>query len=480
MKSTLNLTQEQLNYIALEAQKELARREFFYFCKLMAPDFYKEERNYQVTLCNEMQNFYESGDEDVLIINMPPRFGKSRTASLFVAWVLGKNQNEKIMTGSYSEDLSTTFSKTVRNMIQEEKADWNKIVYSDIFPGVRIKKGDAAMNLWSLENGYNNYLATSPGARATGYGATLLIIDDLIKNADEALNENHLEKLWRWFTDTMLTRLEQGGKIIVVMTRWATGDLAGRLLEHCKEYGWKYRHVSMKALQDDGTMLCEDVLNYESYQKKIQTMSPEIASANYQQEPIDIQGRLYNSFKTYTDIPKDENGKSLLEGIYGYCDTADTGDDYLCMIIWGVYNMEAYVLDVLYTKEPMEVTERRVADMIYQYKPTQVRIEANLGATAFPRTIGRILVNTYRYNGTRLTHFYQRKNKRSRILSNATWIMDHVYYPVNWRDRWPEYFKAMTTYQREGTNKHDDAPDATTGVAETMELINAGKLARGV
>lgn len=479
MKSTLNLTQEQLNYIALEAQKELARREFFYFCKLLYPKDYHEGRPHLVKMCNVMQNFYESDDE-VLIINVPPRHYKTRTANLFVPWVLGRNKAEKIMTASYNKILSTNSSKSVRNMIQEQKADADKIIYSDIFPDVKIKKGDGAMNLWSLDGGYNNYLATSPDATFTGFGATLLIIDDLIRDHSEALNEEHLEKQWQWFTDSMLSRLEEGGKIIIIMTRWATNDLAGRMIEHCKEHRWKYRHISMKALQDDGTMLCPEILSYDTYMKKVVSMSPEIASANYQQEPIDIQGRLYNSFKTYTDIPKDENGKSLLEGIYGYCDTADTGDDYLCMIIWGVYNMEAYVLDVLYTKEPMEVTERRVADMIYQYKPTQVRIEANLGATAFPRTIGRILVNTYRYNGTRLTHFYQRKNKRSRILSNATWIMDHVYYPVNWRDRWPEYFKAMTTYQREGTNKHDDAPDATTGVAETMELINAGKLARGV
>ncbi|ETJ29600.1 Terminase large subunit, partial [human gut metagenome] len=87
-------------------------------------------------------------------------FRSSRTAGNFVEWVLGKNQEEKIMTGSYNEMLSTTFSKNVRNSIQEEKADKDKIVYSDVFPGVNIKKGDGAMNLWSLEGGYNNYLAT--------------------------------------------------------------------------------------------------------------------------------------------------------------------------------------------------------------------------------------------------------------------------------------------------------------------------------
>ena len=88
---------------------------------------------------------------------MPPRHGKSRTAGNFVEWVLGKNQEEKIMTGSHDEVLSTTFSKNVRNSIQEEKADKDKIVFIAMsFPGVNLKKGDGAMNLWSTEGGYNN------------------------------------------------------------------------------------------------------------------------------------------------------------------------------------------------------------------------------------------------------------------------------------------------------------------------------------
>src|SRR3712207_3050505 len=172
------------------------------------------------------------------------------------------------MTGSYNETLSTTFSKNVRNAIQEVKGDKDKIVFSDIFPNVSIKQGDGAMNLWSLEGGYNNYLATSPTGTATGFGCSLMIIDDLIKNAEEAYNENVLEKHWDWFTNTMLSRLEEGGKIIIIMTRWATGDLAGRALEHFKEIGMKVKHISMKALQDDKTMLCDEVLSRKTYDMK--------------------------------------------------------------------------------------------------------------------------------------------------------------------------------------------------------------------
>ena len=136
-------------HIKLGAKIELARREFFYFCHLLAPEFYKINRNYLINLCNEFQRFCES-DEQIMIVNLPPRHGKSRTAGLFVEWLLGRNHNEKIMTGSYNETLSTTFSKNVRNAIQEEKADNDKIIYSDIFPGVQIKRGDGSMNLWSL------------------------------------------------------------------------------------------------------------------------------------------------------------------------------------------------------------------------------------------------------------------------------------------------------------------------------------------
>lgn len=455
----------------VEIKKALARKSFFDYCNLKAPDFYKPDRQYLVRLCNELQEFYESDDE-VLIVNLPPRHGKSRTAGNFVEWVLGNNKHEKIMTGSYNETLSTMFSKNVRNTIQEVKVDKDKIVYSDIFPGIRIKYGDGAMNLWSLEGSYNNYLATSPTGTATGFGCTLMIIDDLIKNAQEAYNEEVLQKHWDWFTNTMLSRLEEGGKIIIIMTRWATGDLAGRALEHYKEQGAKIKHITMKALQKDGTMLCPEILSRKSYEAKCKAMGIEIASANYQQEPVDIKGRLYTSFKTYTKLPMDEKGNLLFTSIRNYTDTADTGDDYLCSINYGVYNGEAYILNVLYTKQPMEVTEPAVAKMLYEDKVNIADIESNNGGRGFARQVERILHEKYRTNRVQINWFHQSKNKKARILSNSTWVMNHVYFPVNWKDRFPEYYEAMTKYQKEGKNLHDDAPDATTGIAEK---INAGQ-----
>nr|DAP09931.1 MAG TPA: Terminase [Caudoviricetes sp.] len=455
--------------IELGAKCELARREFFFYCNLKAPDFYKANRKYLVELCNDLQEFYE-GEDEILVVNEPPRHGKSRTAGLFVEWVLGKDQTEKIMTGSYNETLSTMFSKNVRNSIQEEKADKYKPVFSDVFPSVSIKRGDGAMNLWSLEGGYNNYLATSPTGTATGFGCSLMIIDDLIKNAEEANNENVKEKHWEWFTNTMLSRLEEGGKIIIIMTRWASDDLAGKVLEEMADR--KIKHISMKALQDNGKMLCDEVLSLKSYKNKIKTMGADIASANYQQEPIDLKGRLYSSFKTYTELPKDSNGNLLFTAIHAYCDTADEGTDWLCNIVYGVYNKEAYVLDVVYTQEPMEITEDKVAKSLYINGVNKATIESNNGGRGFARSVKRILKEVYKSNKTVIKWFHQSKNKIARILSNSTWVMEHIYYPINWKDRWPEYYNAMIKYQREGKNKHDDAPDATTGVAENIDKPN--------
>ena len=457
----LIMTPQLEKHITYEAKLELARRDFFDYCELMAPDFYKRSRQYLVQLANTLQEFVFNSPKKVLVISIPPRCGKSRTASLFAEWTFGKDPTKKIMTGSYNETLSTQFAKTVRNTIQTQKVEPFIPVFSDVFPDVKIKQGDAAMNMWSLEGQYSSYLATSPSGTATGFGCSLMIIDDVIKNAQEANNQLTKQSHYEWFTNTMLSRLEEGGKIIIIMTRWASDDLAGRIINHFQDDA---EIISLKALQDDGTMLCEDVLSRESYEEKKKLMSPDIFYANYQQEPIDLKGQLYTSFKTYDSLPQ-------FEKIQSYTDTADTGSDYLCSIIYGIYQKEAYILDVIYTNEPMEITEPLVAKHIFEYKVNQADIESNNGGRGFSRQISHYLTNTYNTNHTVIRPFHQSKNKQARILSNATWVMEHIYFPQNWHNKYPEFYKAITSYQRESKNLHDDAPDALTGVAEKVNVL---------
>jgi predicted phage terminase large subunit-like protein len=106
--------------------------------------------------------------------------------------------------------------------------------------------------------------------------------------------------------------------------------------------------------------------------------------------------------------------------------------------------------------------------MLHEDSVNIADIESNNGGRGFARAVERVLKQKYKTNKTRVQWFHQSKNKTARILSNATWVMDHIYFPVNWKDRWPEYYNAMATYQREGKNKYDDAPDCTTGIAEKV------------
>ena len=448
-----------MDKIAIGAKIELSKRFFFDYCNLMMPKFYKRDRKYLLEVCNEFQSFLNDDEHDVLVLNMPPRHGKSLTLSKFVEWVLGNDHTKKIMTGSYNETLSTVFAKNVRDTIQENKADITRVVYSDVFDA-KIKYGDAKMNLWSLEDVYNNYLATSPTGTATGFGADIIIIDDVIKNAEEANNAMVLDKHWDWFVNTMLSRLESGGKIIINMTRWHSEDLAGRALRELPKTGYRVKHINFRAHDEKtDTMLCEEVLSLMDYKRKVLTMGSDIASANYQQKPIDIKGRLYGEFKTY-------NTRSEYRKIWHYCDTADTGKDYLCSIVWGETS-EGFmdVLDVIYTQKPMEYTETAVADQLVNNKVNSSRIERNNGGRSFARSVRDKIQGKVSCS---IDDFYQSTNKESRIYSNSHWIEQYVRFPHDWRTRFPEYYQAMTTYQKTGKNKHDDAPDATTGIAETM------------
>ena len=454
--------------IKLEAKKELARRDFWYYCKLLGKkDFYNDKKEYLKDLCNQLQSFIDS-NKKILVINMPPRFGKSYTATLFVQWLLGRNNKLKIMTGSYNETLSSTFAKQVRDMIATEQTQ-GVTVYRDVFPDTKIKYGEASMNKWALEGSQvANYLATSPTGTATGFGADLIVIDDLIKNSEEAYNSNVLEKHIDWFTNTMLSRTEKGFKLIIIMTRWASNDLAGFILSNYDDVV----HINYKAINDDGTPLDEGTLSLEDFEFKTKNMAKEIVYANYQQEPIDIKGRLYSSIKTYKQLPMDSNNNLLFTAYKNYTDTADTGEDYLCSICYGVYNKEAYILDVLYTKEPMEITEPATAKILIENNIKEADIESNNGGRGFARAVDKHLLEKYNSNRCKVRWFHQTQNKRARILSNATWVMEHIYFPVNWADRWPEFYKAITTYQKEGKNKHDDGPDALTGVAEKCNKIS--------
>lgn len=408
-----------------------------------------------------------------LMQNIPPQHGKSRTLIYFCTWVFGRNNSERIISCSYNDDTASDFSRYTRDGINTKKNFGEEIIYSDIFPDTRIKDGNASFQKWALDGQHFNYLGAGVGGSITSKGATILIIDDPVKGAEEALNENHLDKLWLWYTSTFLSRVsaDKGEPLeILNMTRWSKKDLCGRLLGEDKNLEYTagahkedWYVLKMEAYDSEtDSMLCDDFLSKKRYLSQKSLMLDTIFLANYHQQPIDLQGVLYKSFKTYEKPPE------TIKRTMSYTDTADTGSDYLCSIVFGEYNGEAYIKDVYYTQDGMEITEPQTAKFFHENKVNLAYIESNNGGRGFARNVQKLLWEKYQSRQPVIKWFHQGDNKQARIFANSAYVQEHVYFPANWKDRWPEFYAALTTYLKEGKNKYDDAPDCVTGVGEMI------------
>jgi len=446
-------------------QKELAcrkaRADFWTFCHLLAPDFYREDRPHLKKLCNTLQDFHDGkllkADGEPykkLGIQLPPRFGKTRTLTNYSAWVLGLDNKRRIISASYGDDLACDFSRFTRDIIAEEKNLPDQIVYSDIFDA-KIKYGDSSFKKWALEGQFFNYKGTGINSGVTGRGCSEALIDDPVENAEVAYNEMALDKIWLWYSGTFLSRPEEGARQIVTMTPWSKKDLLARLQE--AEPG-EWFLLSMPACEN-GVMLCPSLMSYKTYMEKKKVADANIFSANYDMIRLDVKGKLYSGFKTYSDIPQGAAQK------VAYVDTADEGDDYLCAIHADKVKNYFYVTDVYYTKDAQEITEPMLCGIIKNAGTKDAMIESNNGGRAFARNIQRILGERGIF--CRVQWFHQSKNKQARILTNASLIQEYIVFPEDWAKRWPEFCAALNSYQKEGKNKHDDAPDSLTGLLET-------------
>ena len=435
----------------------LAHNSLWEFCTVMHPNFFRESRSYLLDMANRIEDFVENSPKHFLVINAPPRHGKSLTAQDTTAWLFGRDPACRVMTASYNERLAGVFSRSVRNMIQTESVG-ERIVFSDIFPRTQVKYGEAAAQMWTIEGQSQvSYLATSPGGTATGFGCDYLICDDLVRSAEEAYNENALDDTWSWFVNTMLSRLEGKRKAIIIMTRWGERDLAGRIID---AFGNDVELIAYQARKEDGTMLCDEILNAEDYEFLKKEMNVDIVEANYNQKPIDVTGRLYSEFKEWEELPNGE--------IRNYTDTADTGSDFLCSINYVVFQDEAYITGLVFTDEPMEKTEGEVAALLFDGNVSRSVIESNNGGRGFARNVERLIKQTYNSNKTTITSQTQTHNKESRILASSSWVQNHVYMPKCWKVRFPEFYKQVMSYQRKGKNAHDDSVDVLAAIYESI------------
>ena len=166
----------------------------------------------------------ERGDSDRTLIIEPPRHGKSLLVSQrFPAWYLGRNPTDEVIHASYGGELAQSFGRRLRNLMMDPK-------HARIFPGSTLSGDSKAVNLWhTSQDGV--YVAAGVGGPITGRGAHLLLIDDPVKNREEAESEIMRNRAWDWYQNDAYRRLMPGGRVIVVSTRWHDDDLVGRLLK---------------------------------------------------------------------------------------------------------------------------------------------------------------------------------------------------------------------------------------------------------
>lgn len=474
MSSLAEQFREQLNKADTVRARNLAagRENFRTFCNLRKPDFYKAEREYQDILCNTLQAAYRkelcnpgtSKPIKYLIINLPPGFGKSYTLANFVNWAYGQDVKNKVITVSYNGIIAPEFSRTAKDMILEEEMEGeDSYVTHSFFPDLKVKYGDSSVMKWSLEGSYTSYLATSFDGTLTGMRGNIIIIDDPIKSAEEAVNDNVKEKHWNFFKNTLSSRMLPGALCIIVLTRWATDDLAGRVMDKFPNQCYELKIPALTEDSPQGVSTCEDLYPTEDLQQKRETLDEEIWGANYMQVPVDKKGALYGDFKTYDVVDPDSFEKCL-----NYTDTADEGSDSLCSISGGQIGRYGYVTDIYYTDAPMEVTEPETARRLQLAGVRDCLIESNNGGRGFARNVIRHLRDLLCYKCS-VTWFHQSKNKRTRIITNASNVMEQIIMPADWQQRWPDFAQHIRKYQRKGKNDHDDAEDALTGF---VELIN--------
>jgi len=224
-------------------------------------------------------------DWKILILMCPPRSGKSTETTInFPAWYLGRNPDKEIITASYSSDLATDFGSKTRTLISSDE-------YQLIFPKVSLRKDEKSKAKWMTDDG-GSYISVGIGGAITGRGANILIIDDPIKNREEADSALIRQKHWDWFTSTAYTRLEPNGKVILILTRWHLDDLAGRIMAN-DEFSSKMKVIKFPAIatEDDQYRKKGEALWKARYPKgEVESIRRGIGiydfSALYQQSPI--------------------------------------------------------------------------------------------------------------------------------------------------------------------------------------------------
>ena len=305
-----------------------------------------------------------------LIITLPPRHGKSEIISKkFPAWYLLNNPEKEIIISSYAAELSYDFSRVARQTFRE---------YQEVF-GVQIATDNQAVQKWGIEGYRGGLVAAGVGGAITGRGYHVGIIDDPLKNREEANSETMRKKIWEWYQAVFRTRAYPDASMVIVMTRWHEDDLVGRLLKEQRE---EWEVINLPALAEDNDILerqPHEPLWPDRYSvKELAGIRRDIGTYEwlslYQQRPSGLDGNIFKrEWFQYTDrIPNDLR-------IYQTIDlaaTKKTESDYFCILTFGHdsdYNL--YLLDLYAGRNEFPEQIKLIQSYYDKWQPLQVGVE---------------------------------------------------------------------------------------------------------
>ena len=365
--------------VALDEARPNITKNFLSFVKYVWPEFIEGSHH---KIINKKFNDLANGKIKRLIINMPPRHTKSEFASyLLPAWMIGKDPKLKIIQATHTADLAIDFGRKTKNLVDQPN-------YKELFT-TRLQEDSQAAGKWKTDQG-GEYFAAGVGGAITGRGADLLIIDDPHKEQDLKGDGSAFDKAWNWYMSGPRQRLQPGGKIVLVMTRWSTKDLTGRLIqEMANEDGDTWDVVELPAILPNNTPVWPEYWDIKELEKTKASIPVSNWNAQYMQTPTAEEGAI---IKREWWQNWEHKYPPVVEYTIQSYDTAflkKTSSDFSAITTWGVFHSEDTGYNIILLnafKDRYEFPElRRLAHQEYlDHRPDSVIIEAK--ASGIPLT----------------------------------------------------------------------------------------------
>ena len=437
-----------LSGISEEEKKEKAKNNFLDFTKHIWPEFIEGEHH---KIIADKFNKLAKGEIKRLIVNMPPRHTKSEFAStLLPAWMIGREPKLKIIQTTHTGELAVRFGRKAKTLIDSPE-------YQEIFQ-TRLREDSQAAGRWETAQG-GEYFAAGVGGAITGRGADLLIIDDPHSEQD-AMNITALERAYEWYTSGPRQRLQPGGKIVCVMTRWNTKDLTGILLKNQSEpKSDQWDIVEFPAIMPSGKPVWPEYWKLDELESVKASLSLGKWNAQWMQNPTSEEGAILKR-EWWKDWDKDYIPR--LEHVIQSYDTAfmkkETAD-YSAITTWGIFreneDSPAQLLLLDAVKDRFEFPElRRVAKEQYDYwQPETVLVEAKASGLPLTYELRNMGIPVINYTPSRGNDKHTRVNSVAPLFESG-----NIWAPLS-KQFAQEVIEECAAFPY---GDHDDLVDSTT------------------